>query len=491
MNSATRCHRLPETEIFIDFFRKPPQEDRHYILSHFHGDHYSGIKPQWNQRVHCTPITADLLKHIIGLASEFLVPHKLDVPFKLGETVITFIDANHCPGAAMILYQNQGLTHLHCGDCRFSHAMIANLKQHDLHTIFLDTTYGATKNCSSPQQDAIDFVAKKVSEACEKGRDDLAVFVGSYNLGKERIFLRLIEDLDANVFTLPRRLQIVQQLRLPEKVMKHFVKDRHNALVHVMNMKFIGTMWPYFQPNYPQVQKYMEEIGKTRAICFIPTGWANASKWNREHSFSQKDNISIHLVSYSEHSNLIELEEFMKSLKPAKIIPTVYKDESEFRKLKKHFNKFCRQESAMFDMFKRARKNNLKDKKIVPVPLKRIGSTASAFEGDKILIKTKSSHNILSTTKPTPAKDLSHEKTNEAKLLEMGFDPQLVASVVSKETNFQKAIDQCLLGKKRKAPTQECRAKKKPKFGSKKKPKFGSKKKKQKSITSFFSKKGK
>jgi len=376
MNRATRCHRLPDSQIYSDFFRAEPQPERHYILSHFHGDHYSGLKEVWNQPIHCTPITADLVQHIIGVAEEFLIPHKLGEPFQIGESTLTFIDANHCPGAAMIVCENKDETHLHCGDCRFSEAMVENLKKYKLHTIFLDTTYGSTKICSEPQQAAIDFVAKKVKESLEKGADDLAVFIGSYNLGKERILLRLIEDLSVNIFTMPHRLKIVEQLRFSPTVMKYFVKDRHNALVHVMNMKFVGNLWPYFTPNYERVQKYMKEIGKTRAICFVPTGWANASKWNREHAFSERDNIRIHLVSYSEHSNLIELEEFMKALRPAKIIPTVYKDEGDFLKLKKHFNKYCRQESAMFDLWKRAAKN----KKTIPAPIKRVGSVAPEKE---------------------------------------------------------------------------------------------------------------
>jgi len=475
MNRATQCHRLPDSHIYIDFFRAEPQSARHYVLSHFHSDHYSGIKEWWNQPIHCTPITADLVKHIIGVAAEFLIPHKLGEPFQLGESTLTFIDANHCPGAAMIVCENKDETHLHCGDCRFSYAMVENLKKYKLHTIFLDTTYGNIKHCSEPQQAAIDFVAKKVKEALEKGVDDLAVFIGSYSLGKERILLRLIEDLSVNIFTLPHRLRIVEQLRFPPTVMKYFVKDRHNALIHVMNMKFMGNLWPYFTPNYERVQKYMKEIGKTRAICFLPTGWANASKWNREHSFSERDNISIHLVSYSEHSNMIELEEFMKALRPAKIIPTVYKDEGDFLKLKKHFNKYCRQESAMFDLWKRAKKN-----KPVPVPMKRIGSVAPEKAVKEDNNSTVPELDVKkNTTKASTENPITSFEENKKKLLEMGFDSVLIETVLKKESDFSKAVDLCIRRNKRKAGLTKERPRKKPKFGNKK----------QKSITCFFGKK--
>jgi len=36
---------------------------------------------------------------------------------------VTFLDANHCPGSVMILFQVPGRRPvLHCGDCRFGEA---------------------------------------------------------------------------------------------------------------------------------------------------------------------------------------------------------------------------------------------------------------------------------------------------------------------------------------------------------------------------------
>ena len=36
------------------------------------------------------------------------------------EITVTFFDANHCPGAVMILFQGYMGTVLHTGDCRFN-----------------------------------------------------------------------------------------------------------------------------------------------------------------------------------------------------------------------------------------------------------------------------------------------------------------------------------------------------------------------------------
>lgn len=58
--------------------------------------------------------------------------------------LISQLDANHCPGAVMILFKMpNGLTHLHTGDFRYNnshpdHMMFKELK---IDHLFLDTTY--------------------------------------------------------------------------------------------------------------------------------------------------------------------------------------------------------------------------------------------------------------------------------------------------------------------------------------------------------------
>lgn len=55
----------------------------------------------------------------------------------------------------------------------------------------------------------------------------------------------------------------------------------------------------------------------------IPTGWV------KKFSFYERNNISIFLIPYSEHSNLDELKNFVKSIKPCNILPTVFYNEKE------------------------------------------------------------------------------------------------------------------------------------------------------------------
>ncbi len=44
---------------------------------------------------------------------------KLHVPYVIDGVTLTLVDANHCPGAAMIVAEAPGRPPvLHCGDCR-------------------------------------------------------------------------------------------------------------------------------------------------------------------------------------------------------------------------------------------------------------------------------------------------------------------------------------------------------------------------------------
>ena len=54
---------------------------------------------------------------------------------------MTFYEANHCPGAVMILVKGPKGTVLHTGDFRFKPDMLAYFKDEKIETLFLDNTF--------------------------------------------------------------------------------------------------------------------------------------------------------------------------------------------------------------------------------------------------------------------------------------------------------------------------------------------------------------
>lgn len=194
---------------------------RTWILTHFHADHYLGLSKSFKQgRILCTPITAALIKLKLRVPEQCIVPLELGKEVivegrradlgaccppwactgtvKLPQSVVTtegppvthqvcpaennnaslvvasagtrvhFIDANHCPGAAMVVaYPPGGLPPiLHTGDARLTAQ--ATQQQPALQAlvgkavVVLDTTYANPTYCFPPQQDVLDWVLRAV-----------------------------------------------------------------------------------------------------------------------------------------------------------------------------------------------------------------------------------------------------------------------------------------------------------------------------------------
>ena len=60
--------------------------------------------------------------------------------------------------------------------------------------------------------------------------------------------------------------------------------------------------WPYFQPNWSNMEELRARHGVEEVIAFVPTGWAYDGK--AEFSTRSRAGLgTIHLVPYSEHSS--------------------------------------------------------------------------------------------------------------------------------------------------------------------------------------------
>lgn len=109
-------------------------------------------------------------------------------------SMVTMIDANHCPGAVMILFENlNGPPVLHTGDARltsayFSHPKLNALRSKQLILVF-DTTY-CDPRYTFPSQEYVIQHVKDVVEAEDTNPGALFLF-GAYGIGKERVFLEV------------------------------------------------------------------------------------------------------------------------------------------------------------------------------------------------------------------------------------------------------------------------------------------------------------
>jgi Cft2 family RNA processing exonuclease len=139
----------------------------------------------------------------INTDTPLLVPHHTS-PDKY-----TLLDANHCPGAVMFLFEVGRRHTLYVEDFRWNRdRMYAGLKDFitlkiRLDDLFLDTTYCDEKYHLPTQDEAIAAtVAKAVDdgESCRKAGNRLLMLFGAYTIGIERIFLAVAETLGVKVY---------------------------------------------------------------------------------------------------------------------------------------------------------------------------------------------------------------------------------------------------------------------------------------------------
>jgi DNA cross-link repair 1A protein len=74
----------------------------------------------------------------------YICPLELDTEYVIEGVTVTLLEANHCPGAALIHFRlSDGKTCLHTGDFRASKTMQSHplLQRGRVNLVYLDTTY--------------------------------------------------------------------------------------------------------------------------------------------------------------------------------------------------------------------------------------------------------------------------------------------------------------------------------------------------------------
>jgi DNA cross-link repair 1A protein len=254
---------------------------------------------------------------------------------------VTLLDANHCPGAVMFLFQVGKRQILHVGDFRWNRDLMIQVGsplrdfatgKHVLDELYIDTTYCHPKY-SLPTQaetiDAIQILFRKELERClaNKNARTLHLF-GAYTIGKEKMYLSVAEQHNMKVYVDARRHQIISVLNWPKDRMSLLTKNREEASIWVVplgdiNMKKLPE-YMLMANNKPFTTTY------DRVIGYRPTGWSMGSKPSASLVSSRYNgNVIIHSVPYSEHSSFPELVDCLACLKPQCTIPTVSVSKSD------------------------------------------------------------------------------------------------------------------------------------------------------------------
>ncbi|CAN6933722.1 unnamed protein product, partial [Brassica oleracea] len=345
--SIPQSNRIPKTNFTVDFFRSSSSDPSSvaFFLSHFHSDHYSGLSSSWSRGIiFSSHITARLLKQILQVPSQFVFPLPTNQKVIIDGSEVVLIDANHCPGAVQFLFKTKdGLErYIHTGDFRFCDSMRSDPFLSAFvgcDGVFLDTTYCNPKFVFPTQQESVDYVISAIDKIDEMNKKVLFL-VATYVVGKEKILIEIAKRCKRKIFVEARKMSILNVLGCGEGGM--FTEDKEESDVHVVGWNVLGETWPYFRPNFAKMNEVMVERGYDKVVGFVPTGWTYEVKRNK-FAVKVKDSMEIHLIPYSEHSNYDELREYIKLLRPKRVIPTVgvdveKMDSREVYKMQKHFS---------------------------------------------------------------------------------------------------------------------------------------------------------
>ncbi|CAI0450960.1 unnamed protein product [Linum tenue] len=345
---------IPGTRFLIDAFRHAatvPAPAAAYFLSHFHSDHYAGLYPNWSHGIiFCSQITADLVTRVLRIPKQFVFPLPLRETALLDGSEVTLVDANHCPGAVQFLFKVPAKSsttgfemYVHTGDFRYISSMSEDALLRGFigcDAVFLDTTYCNPKYVFPAQDEAVDYVVSVIDSVRKECLDKRVLFlIATYVIGKERILLETARRCKTKVLVDGKKMEVLRVLGYGET--EGFTEDVLESDVHVVGWNVLGETWPYFRPNFVKMAEIMAERGYSRVVGFVPTGWTYEVKRNK-FAVRTKDSCEVHLVPYSEHSNYDELREYVKLLRPKRVIPTVgvdveNLDSKQVHKMQKHF----------------------------------------------------------------------------------------------------------------------------------------------------------
>lgn len=294
---------IPHTPLAVDFWHvRKCLGVRLFFLSHMHSDHTVGLTSTWSNRpIYCSPTTATLLRLKLQVKEQWIHPLELGEPHLLPlddinkeRLTVTLIDANHCPGAVMFLFEGYFGSILYTGDFRYTPSM---LREPCLRTnTTIDVLYLDNTNCDPNRTLPSRQRATQQIKEIIRSHPSHNVVIGLYALGKETLLLELAMEFKTWIEVSFERMETLKALELPDV----FTTDPGAGRIRVVEQSAICSatlhQWNKEQPT----------------LAILPTSRPVVSF-----------HPNVHVVPYSDHSSYQELEDFVSALKPTSLIPIV------------------------------------------------------------------------------------------------------------------------------------------------------------------------
>lgn len=302
MNGAV----ITGTPIAVDYWRRNKSpSSKVFFLSHAHSDHTSGLSSTWRYPIYCSEVTGKVvvakcgvkqsLIRTLSVGNGHIIP--LDETGKETMTV-TLIDANHCPGATIFLFEGYFGRFLYTGDFRFHPCMFSNTVlglNRPVDRLYLDNTYNSPEN-NFPGED--DCKVKIMEVLAEYPYSN--VVLGMHQLGKEDLLMDIAGFYGEKIQVTPERRSIIELLDCKD------VFTTSEARIRVI---------PVHTITYGAVEQWNSEFP---TIVIIPSAIFRSQRRSRI-----ANHPSVFIIPYSSHSSYNELIQFVTQVRPRKVIPIV------------------------------------------------------------------------------------------------------------------------------------------------------------------------
>lgn len=323
LDGANIWELIPGTPFRVDGFRHLSSECSHWFLTHFHSDQYQGLTRGFRfGSIYCSPVTSLLVQLKAGVGREKVRALPVGERVEVEGVGVTLVDANHCPGAVMILFEPpNGEVVFHTGDFRWCPEMEEDLKtllsSLSIHTLILDTTY-CDPQYEFPRQHVVtEYVIDAI--AAEAFNPKTLCLIGTYSIGKERLFLEIARALETKVYVGSAKLRMLRCMEFTEEEIQLRVTDKETeSRIHAVPLWMVANF------------KRMEAISRRyrgkydTIVAFSPSGWSFGKDKKRGNGRRMRKGTLIRYeVPYSEHSSFTELKDFVEFMDPEIIVPSV------------------------------------------------------------------------------------------------------------------------------------------------------------------------
>ena len=301
-------HVIPGTPIAVDFWRnRDCPSAKFFFLSHLHGDHTVGLSSSWQHNIYCSEITSKLLINKYNVREELVHPLEIGRNHimyldeeKQEQMVVNLIDANHCPGSVMFLFEGYFGKVLYTGDFRYTDLMftetsLSNCSNIDL--VFLDNTYCAPECVFPSREEAADQIIALI-----QANRDHRIIIGMRQLGKEDLLVKIALKFQEWISVPLAMYRTAEILGLQDV----FCVDDMDCQIRIVPFHTVTRSsvigWNDFEPT----------------LAILPT-----SLYIGLGSTPYVDSPNIHTVPYSDHSSFEEICNFVRRIQPKRIHPIV------------------------------------------------------------------------------------------------------------------------------------------------------------------------